>query len=132
MSIQIYISGGYATEATQQQVLSALGGGALATEQLIFHDHSVTSVTVAYQAIGVATASAVTTLDIFDSSGEPLILGVDTAGGAAFVDLYYIAPGGNGAVKIDIPSGSTLGVRRQAVTGGLDTSAGFLQITALG
>jgi hypothetical protein len=126
------VYGGYLTESTGQDILTALGGAGLSSDQLILHDHAAAAVNTTYTAVGGALAADVIKLDIFDSSGEPLILGVDPAGGTAFVDEYFIAPGGNGFVELGIASGSTLGIKRQAVTGGADTSAGFLLITLLG
>lgn len=131
MSQEIYIGGGLLTEATGQSILTALGGAGLSKDQLIFHDYDAANVDTAYVTVGGTSVNATIKMDIFDSSGEPMILGVDTAGGTAYADTYYIAPGGNGFIEIGVPAGSTFGVKRQTVTGGAAASAGFLQITTL-
>lgn len=90
---------------------------------LLFNDYSSTPVTTAsYVQLIASTAATSTKLEIFDSSGEVLILAVGAA--ASEVDQLYIFPGGNGPVELNIPSGSRVSVKAKTTT----ASAGLLVI----
>ena len=87
----------------------------------IYNDYSVTGVTTsAYVQVLASTAAASTLVEVFDSSGEALILAVGGAGSE--VNQFYIVPGGNGRIPLAIPSGSRISVK--ALTA--DVSSGFL------
>lgn len=89
----------------------------------LFNDYSVTSVdTATYVQLTASTSALVNKIEIFDSSGEALILAVGGAGSE--VDQLYIFPGGNGAVQLAIPSGSRISVKAKTAT----ASVGFLAI----
>ena len=91
--------------------------------QQLFNDYSVTSVTTAaYTQLTASSTAAVNKIEIFDSSGEALILAVGGAGSE--VDQLYIFPGGNGAVDLAIPASSRISVKAKTAT----ASAGFLAI----
>lgn len=81
----------------------------------LFNDYSVTSVTTAaYVQLIASTASVTNKLEIFDSSGEVMILAVGAA--AAEVDQFYVLPGGNGPVDLAIPSGSRISIKAKTAT----------------
>ncbi len=65
--------------------------------------------TVAYTQLIAATAATASQLEIFDSSGQTLVLAIGAA--LAEVDQLYIIPGGNGRIPIQIPSGSRLSIK---------------------
>lgn len=81
----------------------------------LFNDYSVTSVTTAaYVQLTASTVSVTNKLEIFDSSGEVMILAVGAA--ASEVDQLYILPGGNGPVDLAIPSGSRISIKAKTAT----------------
>lgn len=89
----------------------------------LFNDYTVTSVSdSAYTQLTASTSAAVNKIEIFDSSGEALILAVGGAGSE--VDQLYIFPGGNGAVDLAIPASSRISVKAKTAT----ASVGFLAI----
>lgn len=89
----------------------------------LYNDYTSTSVTTsAYVQLTASTASIVNKIEIFDSSGEALILAVGGAGSE--VDQLYIFPGGNGPVDLYIPASSRISVKAKTAT----ASAGFLAI----
>ena len=89
----------------------------------LFNDYSVTSVTTgAYVQLTASTAATVNKIEIFDSSGEALILAVGGAGSE--VDQLYIFPGGNGPVDLAIPASSRISVKAKTNT----ASSGFLAV----
>lgn len=89
----------------------------------LYNDYSSTNVTTsAYVQLIASTASTVNKIEIFDSSGEALILAVGAAGSE--VDQLYIFPGGNGPVDIAIPASSRISVKAKTAT----ASSGFLAI----
>lgn len=90
----------------------------------LFNDYTVTSVSdSAYTQLIASTAAAVNKIEIFDSSGEAMILAV--GGSGSEVDQLYIFPGGNGAVDLAIPSGARISVKGKTAT---TTNVGFLAI----
>lgn len=94
--------------------------------ELVRNDYTSTSVTTgAYVELVASTSAIINQLDIFDSSGQTLVLAI---GAAAFeVDTYYISPGGNGKIDLAIPSGSRVSVKAVSAT----ANEGELTITAL-
>jgi hypothetical protein len=86
-----------------------------------FNDYSVTPVlTSAYVQLVASTATAATMLEIFDSSGEAMILAVGAA--ASEVDQFYIIPGGNGIVELAIPAGSRISIKAKTATASVGLS----------
>lgn len=99
----------------------AAGGRAKVNQ--IYLDYSSSNVTTAaYTQILASSAAAANLVEIFDSSGELMILAVGGAGSE--VDQCYIMPGGNGPVQLLIPASSRLSVKAKTAT----ASAGFLAI----
>lgn len=95
--------------------------------QLMRHDYSSTNVTTsAYVELDAALDADTKSVDIFDSSGETMILAYGPAGGEE--DLMYIMPGGNGRADILIPKGVRLAVK--AASG--NATAGELTINFWG
>lgn len=81
----------------------------------LFNDYTSTSVTTAaYVQLTAATTANINKLEIFDSSGETLILAVGAA--ASEVDQFYILPGGNGSVDLFIPAGSRIAIKSKTAT----------------
>jgi hypothetical protein len=77
---------------------------------LIRNDYSLTNVTTgAYVQLVASTAATINLLDVFDSSGNTMVLAVGGAGSE--VDQFYISPGGNGRIELSIPSGSRISVK---------------------
>lgn len=111
-------------QATQPVSVSALPAttGRAKVGQL-YNDYSSTNVTTsAYVQLVASTASTVNKIEIFDSSGEALILAVGGAGSE--VDQLYIFPGGNGPVDLAIPASSRISVKAKTAT----ASSGFLAV----
>ena len=78
--------------------------------QMIRNDYSSTNVTTsAWVQLDSSLDQDVTELEIFDSSGSTLKLGIGAAG--AEVDLIHIMPGGNGKIECLISKGVRLAVK---------------------
>lgn len=90
---------------------------------LLFNDYTLTSVsTAAYTQLIASTSAAASKVEVFDSSGECMILAVGAA--ASEVDQFYIFPGGNGPVELSIPSGSRISIKAKTAT----ASSGFIAV----
>lgn len=77
-------------------------------------DYSSTSVTTsAYVQLLASTSGAITMIEIFDSSGQTLLLA--TGGAGSEVDQIYILPGGNGQVPLAIAGSTRISIK--AVSG---------------
>jgi hypothetical protein len=74
------------------------------------HDYVVNVTTAAYTELIAATAAAINVLNIFDSSGQTMILATGAA--ASEVDLLFIPPGGfNAPMEIAIAAGTRLSIK---------------------
>lgn len=69
---------------------------------------SVNVTTGAYVQLVASLASTANLVEIFDSSGQTMALAVGAA--ASEVQQFYIFPGGNGQVSLNIPSGSRVSI----------------------
>lgn len=79
------------------------------------HDYLATPVTTsAYQTIVGATADEITSISIFDSSGQTLVLAFGAIGSE--LDKIFIPPGGTGLVDLRIPVGTRLSVKAVSAT----------------
>ena len=88
-----------------------------------FHDYSSVNVTTAaYVELIASTSVACKQLEIFDSSGQLLILALGAA--ASEVDKLYILPGGNGQVICNIPAGTRVSIKAVSAS----ATAGYLAI----
>lgn len=92
---------------------------------LVTHDHSTPVTTLAYTELISSTSDIINHLQIFDSSGQMLVLAVGAA--ASEVDKLYIFPGGNGGVDLTIPAASRVSVKAVSA----DTTGGYLAITGI-
>jgi len=114
---------GAATEAT----LSSLNSGYTKANAPAYNDYSSTSVTTAaYTQLVASTTSTTKEIEIFDSSGEGMILATGAA--ASEVDQLFIFPGGNGRVKLAIPAGTRVSIKAKTAT----ASSGFVMINFYG
>lgn len=88
----------------------------------ITRDYSATNVaTNAYVAIATVAAT-VSEVEIFDSSGNIMILATGTAGGES--DQLFITPGGNGFVPLSVPAGTRFSVKAKTAL----TTAGNITV----
>ena len=87
--------------------------------QTLRNDYSSTNVnTSAWVELDASIDKNVTSIEIFDSSGETLKLSVGPASGAE-VDTMHIVPGGNGLIGFVMNPGQRLAIR--AVSGNATT-----------
>lgn len=93
--------------------------------ELIRFAHSTPVTTAAYTQLVASTSAEINVLDIFDSSGETLVLAVGAA--ASEVNQIYIFPGGNGRIELLIPAGSRISVKAISA----NTASGELLINGL-
>ena len=76
----------------------------------IRNDYSTTPVTTgAYVELVASAGTAVKEIEIFDSSGESLVLALGAAG--AEVNKAYVFPGGNGRIPVQISAGQRLSIK---------------------
>lgn len=121
---------GTKTSADSLSVTMASNQGAIEVSQpgktkvaQLFNDYTLTSVTTgAYIQLTASTASSVNTVEIFDSSGQALILAVGAA--SLEVDQLYIFPGGNGKIDLAIPASSRISIKAKTAT----ANVGFIAI----
>lgn len=84
-------------------------------EAILRNVYSSTNVTTsAYVAISSAMVDAVTQLEVFDSSGQTLVLATGTPGSE--VDQFNIFPGGNGVINRNYPAGTIFSVKAVTAT----------------
>lgn len=86
---------------------------------------SVNVTTAAYVQLVASTSGEINWIDIFDSSGETLVLATGAA--AAEVDQVYIFPGGNQKIPLQIAAGTRISVKAISAT----ASVGELLINCL-
>ncbi len=114
-----------AVDGSGNFVVSTTAAG-LSKVDLIYYDYGGGSVTTsAYTQILASTASASKGIQIFDSSGQGMILAVGGVG--AEVDTFYIEPGGPGYVTLAIASTVRLSLKAKTAT----ASVGFFMATTL-
>lgn len=107
--------------SNQSAIPVAAAGGRARANTPTYKDYSSGNVTTgAYVQLIASTTSATSLLDIFDSSGQAMIIAVGAA--ASEVDQFYVFPGGNGQVQLAIPAGSRVSVKALTAT----ASSGYL------
>ena len=112
-----------AVDTTGRLTTSPTGIERVAVGTPYYRDYTTTNLTAgAWTQIIASTSARIRKLDIFDSSGSVVMVGVGGVG--AEVEVLRITPGGNGAVELTIPIGSRVSI--QSVTGTL--SVGLLVI----
>jgi hypothetical protein len=92
--------------------VKSVDGGAGATDvvETATLDYSSTNVTsAAYVTLIASTSAEITEIEIFDSSGQLLILALGAA--ASEVDKMYIFPGGLGKQQVSIPAGTRVSLK---------------------
>lgn len=96
----------------QSAIATKSGGATLVTKSR--NDYTSTNVTTsAYVQLVASTASAINAIEIFDSSGQTLVLA--TGGAGSEVDQLYIFPGGNGRIPFTIAASTRVSIK--AVSG---------------
>lgn len=107
--------------------LSIADVGFLQANAPVYNDYTGTSITTAAYVTLIASTTATTReIEIFDSSGQALYLATGAA--ASEINQMIIFPGGNGRVKLSIPSGTR--VSAKAITA--NAVVGFLAINLYG
>lgn len=107
------ISGTVTTAATQRSKVN-----------LARNDYGSVNVTTgAYVTLVASTSAQATLLEIFDSSGQTLVLATGAA--ASEVDQLYVNPGGNGQVQLLVPAGTRVSIK--AVTA--SATSGYINLT---
>lgn len=92
----------------------------------VYNDYSSGNITTAaYTQLIASTSSAGQMLEIFDSSGQAMILAFG-AGGAE-VDQFYVPPGG-GSFQIAVPASTRISYKAKTAT----ASSGYLLLNVLG
>ncbi len=114
-----------ASDANTQRVVLADGANSkygLAKVGQSYNDYTSTAVTTsAYVQLVASTAAAVNLIEIFDSSGQALILAVGGAGSE--VDQLYIFPGGNGQIPLRIAASSRVSIKAKTATANVGYNA---------
>ena len=96
--------------ASKQTNLATSIGGKSVSNPPIYNQYLSSPVTTsAYVQLVASTASVSNMIEIFDSSGQSMILGVGAAG-SEVIQLYTL-PGGNGQVPLLIPAGSRVAIK---------------------
>lgn len=88
-----------------------------------YNDYTSTSVTTAaYTQLVASLTTATSEVEIFDSSGQGMILA--TGGAGSEVDQIYIFPGGNGRVPLKIAAGTRVAIKAKTAT----ASVGYIMV----
>lgn len=94
----------------KSSAISFNGPGGRTSVLLYRNVYSTTNVTTAaYTQVVASLASAVTIIDIFDSSGQVLAIATGAAGSES--QKAYIYPGGNGQIPLSIAAGTRVSIR---------------------
>ena len=92
---------------------SPQAGAPLAHARVVYSSTNVT--TSAYVQLLAATPNVpVNTLEIFDSSGQTLVIATGASGSE--VDAFYVFPGGNGPTRVSIPPNTRLSIKAVTAT----------------
>lgn len=101
-------------------IVAATGRSAVTRARHVYSSTPVTTAT--YQQLVASLPSAVNEIEIFDSSGETLVIA--TGAISSEVDQVYVFPGGNGRIPLAIASGARVSVKAVSAT----ASAGEIAI----
>lgn len=107
-----------ATGATVQRVTQA----APSKVNLASYNHTTPVTTSAYTEIIASTSAVARKVEIYDTSGEILILAFGAA--SSEVDQLYIPQGGNGPIELLIPASTRVSVKAHTA----NTASGYLLI----
>lgn len=100
--------------ATGQTVTSTTGGKSLLAKGRISYTSTPVTTSAYTQVVASVGSTAVTEVEIFDSSGETLVLATGAA--ASEVDQNYIFPGGNGRIPLAIAANARVSVKAVSAT----------------
>lgn len=104
--------------ATQSGTWTTISGGKAKANTPVRNDYSSVNVTTsAYVQLVASLTTTTTEIEIFDSSGQDLVLA--TGGAGSEVDQVSIFPGGNGRIPLAITSGTRISIK--AVSGTAST-----------
>lgn len=117
-SSRLLVDGSGVTQPTKEVGLASVGKARI--------DYTTPVTTTAYTQVIASTSAEAQELNIFDSSGQTLVLA--TGAESSEVEQMYIFPGGNGTVKLRIPAGTRIAIK--AVSG--TANAGEFLINLLG
>ena len=113
----------FATDQTPITVTATTTAGGKTAVDFARLDYSITPVTSAgYTELIASTPGPATEVEVFDSSGRTLKLAFGAAGFE--VDQFYIFPGGNGSVPLDVPAGTRLSIEAVSIS----ASAGEIDV----
>jgi hypothetical protein len=117
---------GAATEAKQDAIITAIESG-LDVLGFVRNDYTSTNVTTgAYVELIASTSTETKKMQIFDSSGQTLVIAIGAV--ASEVDKLYVFPGGNGDIDVTIPASSRISIKAVSAT----ADAGEISINLLG
>ena len=109
--------------ASDQSTLNVAQAGKAQANAPVYNDYTSTSVTTsAYVQLVASTTSATTEIEIFDSSGQGMIIATGAA--ASEVDQIFVFPGGNGRVPLKIAAGTRVSIKAKTAT----ASVGFVMV----
>lgn len=100
--------------ASDQVLNSKQSGKAIANSPVRNDYSSVNVTTAAYVQLVASLTSATTEIEIFDSSGQTLVLAVGAA--ASEVDQIFVFPGGQGRTPLAIAAGSRVSIKAVSAT----------------
>lgn len=113
--------------ASDQSALPVAAANGMAKINQAYNDYSSVNVTtVAYVQLIASTSAAAKVIEIFDSSGQAMILAVGAA--ASEVDQFYIFPGGQGAVQLAIPASSRVSIKAKTA----NATSGYILVNTYG
>jgi len=99
----------------------------LQTIEVLDNDYTVTPVTTgAYVQLTAALSADVKEMEIFDSSGQSLIIATGAA--AAEVDRFIVVPGGNGRIIENFGAGTRISIIAKSA----NATVGFIEINCRG
>lgn len=93
-------------------IVSPTGRSVVARARNVYSSTNVT--TAAYTQLVASLGAAVNEVEIFDSSGETLVLA--TGGAGSEVDQAFVFPGGNGRIPLAIASGARVSIKAVSAT----------------
>jgi len=122
---------GASTEAKQDSIITELqslvSNQQLDVIEFARNDYTSTSVgTGAYVELVSSTSAEIKKIQIFDSSGQTLVIA--TGASSSEVDKLYVFPGGNGDIDVSIPASTRISIKAISDT----ANAGEISINFLG
>lgn len=107
-STRLLVDGSGVTQPVSGSVTSTDAG--YTASEFVRNDYSgVPVTTAAYVTLVASTAQAYQEFEIFDSSGQTLVIAFGAA--ASEVNKFLVFPGGNGRVRRNVPSGTRISIK---------------------